>query len=727
MSTNSEVTTALRLTAYDKMSQVVNSAMNKSMGYMNRFQKMANKVGGKGSGGSLGLGNVITATAVYEFGKNAVEMAEKYEDATIQMKQAMTNAAGVINPAYYKLLKLGDNLASSFKGGKVEMYGMMNALINTGMSVNDITSKFATSVNQYATVMKIPYSDAATLIGKVVKMSKIATKDISALPDLLSRMKIMGITNAEDIAQAVGRSGMGVIGMGGIKNMQSMAAIIVKIQQATGNASSAGMAMQVIMSKMADPEKMQKFNDQLAKAGINMQFYDKKGKFLGLQNMVAQLGQVPASLRQSIFGQQFGRRGGVAAAALADLGVKGYNETLGKMMHQQSLAKKSMEYQERASYQLAIAMSSLKGVMTKVGLELIPIFTKIANIVKIAIWRFREWYDGNKVLGGIIKWVTISLIGLKAVMFVSNFLIGGMFRNISSLIGGFMKAATFIKSTAFAIQYYTLVIKSWTIWSKIAAAGQWMVNTAFLGCPIVWIIVGLMAVIAAVVLVVKYWKPITAFFGKVWGGIKTVFNGFNTWFKGWGKYIILPLMPFIGVPLLIINNWSKITSFFTSLWSGITGIFNKVVAWFSSIGTKFFNAGKNIVKSIWEGIKSFASKPIEAIMNIVKKIRDFLPFSPAKMGPLKDLHKIKIMETIAASIKPMPVMRAMQVATGGIRSQAGRMGGGGGGAFTINYNVNISGGSSNTKEDIIKALKAREPELMRIIKESYRKSDRKSY
>ncbi|MEM4618912.1 MAG: hypothetical protein QW607_01730 [Desulfurococcaceae archaeon] len=55
-----------------------------------------------------------------------------------------------------------------------------------------------------------------------------------------------------------------------------------------------------------------------------------------------------------------------------------------------------------------------------------------------------------------------------------------------------------------------------------------------------------------------------------------------------------------------------------------------------------------------------ASKPVEAFKSIVQKIRNFLPFSPAKEGPLRDIHQIKLVETIAQALTPSPLLEKMK-------------------------------------------------------------------
>lgn len=97
-------------------------------------------------------------------------------------------------------------------------------------------------------------------------------------------------------------------------------------------------------------------------------------------------------------------------------------------------------------------------------------------------------------------------------------------------------------------------------------------------------------------------------------------------------------------------------------WSAVKGFFAEVWHWLRAAGTQIFDAGANLVNMLWSGIKSVASKPVQAFRSIVQHIRDHLPFSPAKVGPLKDLHRVKMMETLASSMQAAPAIRAMRTA-----------------------------------------------------------------
>jgi phage-related protein len=103
---------------------------------------------------------------------------------------------------------------------------------------------------------------------------------------------------------------------------------------------------------------------------------------------------------------------------------------------------------------------------------------------------------------------------------------------------------------------------------------------------------------------------------------------------------------------------SKITAAKTAINSVIQAVKDKIAGWMTS----FKSAGSNIVSSIASGIRGAIGKVKTAINNVVQAIRNRLPFSPAKEGPLKDLHRLNFGGTISESIANArkPVAKAME-------------------------------------------------------------------
>lgn len=66
--------------------------------------------------------------------------------------------------------------------------------------------------------------------------------------------------------------------------------------------------------------------------------------------------------------------------------------------------------------------------------------------------------------------------------------------------------------------------------------------------------------------------------------------------------------------------------------------------------TNFYQAGQNIIKSIIKGLKSYLKDLKATAGQIGTAIRNYLPFSPAKEGPLKDLDRLNFGGPIIKSL-----------------------------------------------------------------------------
>lgn len=140
-------------------------------------------------------------------------------------------------------------------------------------------------------------------------------------------------------------------------------------------------------------------------------------------------------------------------------------------------------------------------------------------------------------------------------------------------------------------------------------------------------------------------KFLSSVLGDMWGNIKSKFSAmFNT------------------ISNTTSNIKNKMTEIFNSLKGIVTNAFTGVkdaisdgiegaLSIVTNIASKFFDAGKNIVSSIIGGIKNAAGDIGGAIGSVAGSIRNFLPFSPAKEGPLKDLNKLDFGGPIEDSLK----------------------------------------------------------------------------
>jgi TP901 family phage tail tape measure protein len=83
----------------------------------------------------------------------------------------------------------------------------------------------------------------------------------------------------------------------------------------------------------------------------------------------------------------------------------------------------------------------------------------------------------------------------------------------------------------------------------------------------------------------------------------------------------------------------------------VSKVFGNIKEFITGLKTKFMEAGKGLINAVIDGVKNAGKGLVDAFKGLMKKVRDFLPFSPAKEGPLSDLDKLDFAGPISDSIK----------------------------------------------------------------------------
>lgn len=255
-------------------------------------------------------------------------------------------------------------------------------------------------------------------------------------------------------------------------------------------------------------------------------------------------------------------------------------------------------------------------------------------------------------------------------------------------------------------------------------------SVTLLTSPLGWIALAI-GVVALVIY--KYWKPISGFFKGMWQGLKEGLQPLMPLFQRMGK----ALSPILA-PIKAIVDWFKklikpvedtggaAEKMGVRFGKAIANIIVKLV----ELVTKVFEFGRKIGDMLANGILSKLGKTKEAIAKHAQIIRDHLPHSPAKTGPLKDLHKVKIAETIAGTIKPLPIVSAMNkalnFASTPFNAKVGNLKTGGS-SVVIHYSPTITISGSESKEEFAKLLRQHKDEVVSIMKREKERQERVKY
>ncbi|MBW5445870.1 hypothetical protein GE107_07325 [Cohnella sp. CFH 77786] len=153
-----------------------------------------------------------------------------------------------------------------------------------------------------------------------------------------------------------------------------------------------------------------------------------------------------------------------------------------------------------------------------------------------------------------------------------------------------------------------------------------------------------------------------------------IINGFN-FIAATIQFIWTTIKSIIMIAWAVISGIIKTAlAIFTGDWQGawdgvvgiVTGVWEGIKTFIGGFGSWLFESGKAIINTLVDGIKSVATAPVEAVKNIFGKVRELLPFSDAKTGPLSDL-------TYSGSKIPGTIAEGVDKGAGQLRAAAYRM------------------------------------------------------
>ena len=252
---------------------------------------------------------------------------------------------------------------------------------------------------------------------------------------------------------------------------------------------------------------------------------------------------------------------------------------------------------------------------------------------------------------------------------------------IASLALGY--AWTFVTGGALILQKAYLALRSSAILAAVAtkgwAAAQWLFNAAMTANPIGLIVAAIAAVIAAGVALYQNWDTVKAKFFEVWEGIKN---------------------------------------------------------WFASFS--LYDSGMKMLQTLADGIKAAAYAPVEAISGALGKVREYLPFSDAKVGPLSQLTLSgqKVVDTLREgmlSANPLTDAAKVQFGSaltgfgGGSPLDLSGLSGGSTTSMNVTYApvINIQG--TGSQQDINQSIKDGNDDFIKKLKASQEQNRRLSY
>lgn len=274
-----------------------------------------------------------------------------------------------------------------------------------------------------------------------------------------------------------------------------------------------------------------------------------------------------------------------------------------------------------------------------------PIFEQFKELVGSVFTDLVTWFTENKatveewgnriisiiqsageIIAGVFEAINIAwdLFGKPLLD-----LIGGVFSGILAVIDGVMQAIKGLINIVLGV-----ITGDWErVWGGIKdyLGGIWE---------------AIKGVVEGALSILKF--QVTAVLGSVgetwdsaWNKIKQVAETIWNAITGWIDARITDIKNFIGK---LAELPGKVSAWFGEIKDGIVNKFNdavdfvrgipdKIKTALGNLGTLLYDAGRNIVQGLIDGLKSMISNVSGTVTDLLNEIRNKLPFSPAKEGP----------------------------------------------------------------------------------------------
>ncbi len=436
------------------------------------------------------------------------------------------------------------------------------------------------------------------IFGKMSDDPKILAGNMKYISDVLAKTADMADHSVQDVVDAATEGGDMFKKVN--QSVENFNAALVALAKNNITGSKAGIAMRNIMLRLSAPAA----SGEMALKKLGIRTKDSAGNLL---NIVDIIGQFEKSLKgvgtadaAEYLDAIFGKQNVAAAQTLISAGsdklleyTSLIDDSLGAAAQKAGVMRGSLQNQ------ISVLMSGL----TELGFKFVDAFadkgsdaikkltdainsfdpTPIINFLKTAF----------SVIVKVVKilWKMRSVIKIAAISFVIFKTAVAATVIVAELLGAVIGTVKTIMTV------FTGVVK--------------ILNAAFIASPIGWIILAFGALIAAVILCIKYWDAITAALSRAWEWIKknqeAVLN-LVTIFTG-------PFGVIISIVREFLNEWDRITQAFTN---------GGIITGLKQIGATILSALLAPLQGIFELIAKvpYIGEPFKAMAGGIDKFRD---------------------------------------------------------------------------------------------------------
>lgn len=550
---------------------------------------------------SVGQQIMPVSKTVANLGVEAVKAAADFDSAMSKVAAISGASAEDLEELSNKAREMGAKTKFSASEAAEAMNYMAMAGWKTGDmldGIDGVMNLAAASGEDLATTSDI-LTDAMTAFGIKVDESTNGVKNATHVADVMAA----AMSNANTDVSLMGEgfkycsSVAGALGF----SLEDTTEAIGLMSNASVKGSMSGTAMRKVMLALAGDVELS--GKEIG--NLTIQTKDSNGKMKGLNQILKECRFAFSKMSES-------EQAANAEALVGKNAVSGFLAAMNAAPEDINKLRGAIENCDGSAENMATIMQdNLNGQITTLKSKLSELAITFGNILMPAIRKVTE------IVGNLIDWFNGLSPTMKTIIAVIGVIVaalGPALVIIGKVVWSIGQVMTIIPGIVTALKGVKTVI-------TVVVTAVKAFNAALLANPIVLIIAGIAALVAAFVYFwntseefrqfwIDLWEDIKETAKAIWEGIKDFFVSAWEGIKSTAQSI------WNGIKDFFASIWNGIKSLAQSIWNGIKDFFASIWNGIKSTAQSIWNGVKDFFKSTWEGIKSTAQ-------NIWGKVEDF--------------------------------------------------------------------------------------------------------
>lgn len=609
------VTTTNELSNLEKQARQASSVLGSQMQAAgahinevgNNISELGEKVTGVGDKVSA-LGGKMTATItmpVVAGGTAAVKEATDYSSALAKLSTIADTTQTPLDDLDSSIMALSDSTGM----GAAEIAEASYQAISAGQSTKDAVG-FVEQANVLARAGFTSMTTATDTLTTALNAYGLSADQVSSVSDKLITTQNLGKTTVDELGASMGKV-IPTAAMYGVNLDQLSAAYVTTTKNGIGTAE----ATTYINGMLNELGKSGSTTSNILKEKTGKSFSELMNEGYNLSD-VLQIIQNEADSSGMSLADMFGSQEAAKAAATITQHTTDFTSAVKELGNSAGTAQQAFDTLEASdpSIQFEKTKTAIQNCAISIGQILMPIVQQIAGKIQELVQKFRDLDPETQQQ--IVKIAAIAA-AIGPLLVVIGTLISSVGHIITfsgqivSLVGSITTwmgtASTFITGTMIP-----------AITGVVTAIG-----------PFLLIAAAVIAVITAIIVVIKNWDAIVEVAQFVWESFCEKVSQLVTAFKEFFTSAFQAIGSFFtgiwnGIVSVATNAWSSIRnvfstvgSFFTGIfqqaWNGITSIFNRLGGFFSGV----WNSVTGIFKSAGMAIGNAISGAVKTAVNFV--------------------------------------------------------------------------------------------------------------